>query len=94
MLGRAVRTEIEADAPRAGAVRPFDRFDPPATLTPLVHASPHSGRLYPEALLQASVLDASAIRRSEDARVDELLAGAPASGGPLLTAATPAPMST
>lgn len=65
---------------------PFERIDPPRISTPVVHSSPHSGRLYPEALLAASALDASSIRRSEDALVDELLAGAPLSGGPLMTA--------
>ncbi|MDP8917126.1 MAG: N-formylglutamate amidohydrolase, partial [Pseudomonadota bacterium] len=86
MLQRAALLE---DVPEEGAVRPappFDRSDPPAVLTPLVHASPHSGRLYPEALLAASALDAAAIRRSEDAHVDALLEGAPRSGGPLIAA--------
>ena len=65
---------------------PYDVTRPERISTPLVHASPHSGRLYPADLLAASALDADAIRRSEDALVDELVAGAPRSGGPLLTA--------
>jgi N-formylglutamate amidohydrolase len=44
--------------------------------TPLVFASPHSGRIYPPSLLSASVLDAHAIRKSEDAFVDQLIEGA------------------
>jgi N-formylglutamate amidohydrolase len=44
--------------------------------TPLIFASPHSGRVYPESLLEASALDPLAIRRSEDAFVDDLIAGA------------------
>jgi N-formylglutamate amidohydrolase len=52
--------------------------------TPLVFASPHSGRLYPEALLAASDLDAHALRRSEDAFVDQLIAGAEARGATLV----------
>ncbi len=40
---------------------------------PLVFASPHSGRLYPEKLMQASLLDAATIRRSEDLFVDQLI---------------------
>jgi N-formylglutamate amidohydrolase len=48
--------------------------------TPLVFASPHSGRIYPEALHAASRLDAHELRRSEDAFVDELIEGAPARG--------------
>ena len=35
--------------------------------TPLVFASPHSGRVYPEDMMSAAVLDAVSIRRSEDA---------------------------
>lgn len=64
----------------------FDRHDPPAVTTPLVHASSHSGRIYPPALMALSRLDATAIRGSEDAWVDALIAAAPRSGGPLLTA--------
>ena len=48
--------------------------------TPLVFASPHSGRIYPEALHAASRLDAHELRRSEDAFVDELIEGALARG--------------
>jgi N-formylglutamate amidohydrolase len=64
----------------------FERADPPAATTPLVHASSHSGRFYPSAMMAASHLDADAIRRSEDAWVDALIASAPLSGGPLLKA--------
>jgi N-formylglutamate amidohydrolase len=44
--------------------------------TALVFATPHSGRLYPAAMMRASSLGPLAIRRSEDALVDELLEGA------------------
>ena len=54
--------------------------------TPLVFASPHSGRVYPQELMAASVLSAQAIRRSEDALVDLLLAGAETLGVNVLTA--------
>lgn len=56
---------------------------------PLVFASPHSGRDYPAALLAESPLNARAIRSSEDAYVDELIAEAPALGVPLLAARIP-----
>ncbi|HZZ87011.1 MAG TPA: N-formylglutamate amidohydrolase, partial [Caulobacteraceae bacterium] len=49
--------------------------DVPAT--PIICASPHSGRIYPTAMMAASQLDRRAIRRSEDALVDELIASAP-----------------
>jgi N-formylglutamate amidohydrolase len=50
------------------------------TATPLVFASPHSGRLYPDDMMAAAALDAQSIRGSEDAFVDDLIAGAPALG--------------
>ena len=51
-----------------------------ASATAVVFATPHSGRIYPETLMTASRLDATAIRRSEDAYVDTLIDGAPAHG--------------
>ncbi|HZZ90259.1 MAG TPA: N-formylglutamate amidohydrolase [Caulobacteraceae bacterium] len=54
--------------------------------TPIVCASPHSGRIYPTAMMAASQLDRRAIRRSEDALVDELIASAPDCGHALIAA--------
>jgi N-formylglutamate amidohydrolase len=48
--------------------------------TPLVFASPHSGRLYPPDMMAAAALDAQSIRRSEDAFVDDLIGRAPEFG--------------
>jgi N-formylglutamate deformylase len=62
---------------------------PPVQSAPLVLTSPHSGRCYPEAFLNASRLDSLAIRRSEDSFVDELFAAAPGLGVPLLAAQFP-----
>lgn len=67
----------------------FRLFRPERRLTSVVFASPHSGRLYPAAFLDASVLDERAIRTSEDAFVDLLLDQVPAYGAPLLTATMP-----
>lgn len=68
---------------------PF-RLDRPARQTvPFLFASPHSGRTYPEALLARTRLDALTLRRSEDAFVDELFAGAVGLGAPLLSAQFP-----
>ncbi|HSO43331.1 MAG TPA: N-formylglutamate amidohydrolase [Rhodospirillales bacterium] len=69
---------LEADAPSWAVAAPAEQT------VPLVLASPHSGRRYPEDLLAASPLDPLALRRSEDAFVDVLYAGAPAVGAPLL----------
>ncbi len=60
--------------------------DGQAPPTPLVFASPHSGRLYPDDMMASAALDAIAIRRSEDAFVDDLIAAAPGLGVATLTA--------
>src|SRR4051794_18566757 len=54
--------------------------------TPLVFASPHSGRDYPAEMMSAAALDAQTIRRSEDALVDDLIAGAPDLGAAMIAA--------
>jgi N-formylglutamate amidohydrolase len=70
------------DAPSAPfALRRSERLT-----TPLVFASPHSGRFYPDDMMQASYLDAAAIRRSEDVLVDALVGSAGDVGAPLLAA--------
>lgn len=78
------------------AVDPPDPSDPPFRLdrparqtVPFVFASPHSGRSYPPSLVARSRLDATSLRRSEDAFVDELFAGAVGLGAPLLAALFP-----
>jgi N-formylglutamate deformylase len=68
---------------------PF-RLDRPVRQTvPFLFASPHSGRSYPASLLERTRLDATTLRRSEDAFVDELFAGAVNLGAPLLAAQFP-----
>lgn len=57
--------------------------------TSVVFASPHSGRDYPASFLKRVVLDASEIRSSEDAFVDQLFAAVPDHGAPLLSARMP-----
>lgn len=57
--------------------------------SPVVFSSPHSGRDYPRAFLAATALDTRLIRSSEDAFVDELFAGAPGVGAPLIAARVP-----
>lgn len=55
----------------------------------VVFASPHSGRDYANTFLRSSVLDAHAIRSSEDAFVDQLFEAAPDFGAPFLMATAP-----
>ena len=67
----------------------FDIQRPDVLGSPVIFASPHSGRRYPVDFLKATRLDRQAIRRSEDAFVDELFAAAPEFGAPLLRAHFP-----
>ena len=75
------------DAPAQAAFH-LQRAAPPGAPppTPLVFASPHSGRWYPDDMMAASALDAQTIRRSEDALVDDLIEAAPDLGAALLSA--------
>lgn len=70
-------------------LRPFDVMRPNDWTTPLVFASPHSGRDFPPGFIEASRLDATALRRSEDAFIDEIFGSAPDYGAPLLSARFP-----
>lgn len=64
-------------------VRPFRRD------SSVIFSSPHSGREYSVEFMQSSLLDARAIRSSEDAYVDLLFGAAPACGAPLIAARVP-----
>ena len=68
-------SEVSVTLPMAGAAD-----------TPLVFANPHAGRIYPHEMMAASALDAAAIRCSEDALVDDLIASAPARGAVVVAA--------
>ena len=62
---------------------------PQSLLAPIVLNSPHSGRCYSRAFLHQSRLEPLALRRSEDAFIDELFAPCVAHGIPLLAATFP-----
>jgi N-formylglutamate amidohydrolase len=70
-------------------VDPFEILQPAEQRVPFVFNSPHSGRHYPLSFLDASRLDSNAIRRSEDAFVDELFEPVVRLGAPLLRARFP-----
>lgn len=62
----------------------------PSKLTsPVIFASPHSGRDYPRDLLRNTRLDQHSLRQSEDCYVDLLFDAAPSHGAPLLRALFP-----
>ncbi len=75
-------------APEEGT-EPYLLSRPARQRAPLVFASPHSGRAYPESFIAAARLGPLALRRSEDGFVDELFAAAPEHGAPLLAATFP-----
>jgi len=60
--------------------------EPAPPPTALVFASPHSGSIYPADMMAAARLDPEAIRSSEDAFVDQIIAGAPVLGAAVIRA--------
>ncbi len=83
MDARAVFSEADK---RAEAMAAFSLVaqDPPPT--PLVFASPHSGRHYPSEMLDAAAVGSDVLRRSEDAYVDDLIAPTADAGAALILA--------
>jgi N-formylglutamate amidohydrolase len=83
------RTAPVVDAFAALRDEPVEVRRPQAQGVPIVLASPHSGREYPESFVRESRLDALALRRSEDFFVDEIFAAGPENGMPLVAARFP-----
>jgi N-formylglutamate amidohydrolase len=82
----AARADLAAPA-RCPPVEPaFTVIEPLHRTTPLIFASPHSGRRYPAQLLAGTKVSLISLRRSEDAYVDELFASASAHGALVLAA--------
>jgi N-formylglutamate amidohydrolase len=67
----------------------FDVCSPAQQTAPVVFASPHSGQCYPALFVAESRLSPVALRRSEDAFIDEVYGAAPEFGCPLLRAHFP-----
>ncbi len=67
----------------------FEVARPHGTTAPILLASPHSGRVYPANFVESARLDPVTLRRSEDAFVDELYAGAVELGIPMIRAHFP-----
>ncbi|MCT2540901.1 N-formylglutamate amidohydrolase [Sedimentimonas flavescens] len=68
---------------------PYRLTRPARLTTSVIFASPHSGRDYPQALLERTGLDEARLRSSEDAFVEDLLQRAPQEGAALLAARLP-----
>jgi len=69
--------------------QPIDCRTPERQTAPVVVASPHSGALYPIEFLSQAALPIAALRRAEDAFVDQLFGAAPRLGMPFLAACFP-----
>ncbi|MGE0740247.1 MAG: N-formylglutamate amidohydrolase [Hyphomonadaceae bacterium] len=83
----AARAGGDSDSyPEARSEPPFVLIEPLRRMAPLIFASPHSGRRYPPELLADARVSLISLRRSEDAYVDELFAGAAAHGAAVLSA--------
>jgi N-formylglutamate deformylase len=80
------------DVPVASSITaqpPIVIVRPAQQTVPVIFASPHSGRTYPDEFLAAARLDPLGLRRSEDSFVDELFGAAPEHGAPLVIATFP-----
>jgi N-formylglutamate amidohydrolase len=67
----------------------FEILAPASWTAPALFNSPHSGRDYPECLLQATRLSRGALRKSEDCYIDELFGSSVDLGAPMLRALVP-----
>lgn len=70
-------------------MKKFDLIRPVRWKTGVIIASPHSGHDYPDWFLSESRLSRHALRSSEDAFVDRLIATAPLAGAVMLAARVP-----
>lgn len=83
-LATAAPSAAPLPSPAHDLLRAGEDSAPPPTA--LVFASPHSGDIYPADMMAASKLTCEAIRGSEDAFVDRIIAGAPALGASVIRA--------
>ncbi|WP_308911493.1 N-formylglutamate amidohydrolase [Pseudokordiimonas caeni] len=75
------------EAIRGGEVPPpFHLHRPKDAERPFLIAVPHSGRFYPSSLVDASPLDGTGLRLSEDAYVDHIFADLPETGATMIVA--------
>lgn len=82
----AAHAALDGAPVQAAPEPPFVLIEPLRRTAPLIFASPHSGRRYPAELLADARVSLISLRRSEDAYVDELFAGAAAHGAAVLSA--------
>ncbi len=81
--------DTQPPAPSGGTDHGVVVTTPDTQLIPVVLASPHSGRAYPDDFYSVSRLDPISLRKSEDCFVDEIFAPAAALGAPMIKALFP-----
>ena len=89
MMDAATWVDLERAGIDGELTPPIILARPSRQTTPIVFCSPHSGRTYPTPFLAMSRLSSLALRRSEDAYVDQLFATAVVHGAPLVAACFP-----
>jgi N-formylglutamate amidohydrolase len=89
LLASAFYPEPVPNAIAGEITQAFSVAEPSGKPMPVVIGVPHAGRLYPQAFVAASRLNAHALRRSEDAYVDLLFESGPKLGTALLKAHFP-----
>lgn len=82
----ALRRDAVSDPSGAPFGAAFDFTPGAAPSAPVIFSSPHSGSLYPDDMQAALCVPLIDVRRTEDAFVDELFAGAPGHGAGLMAA--------
>lgn len=85
-MGEAAMKDASLDALMRA---PFRLHSPSPQTLAFVFASPHSGRTYPASFVAQSRLSFEALRRSEDAFVEELFLPVVTEGAPLIAASFP-----
>ena len=83
-----LQIQLERDSIHAFGA-PFEIERPSHWRAPVIFASPHSGRIYPDSFLARSACDLTALRMNEDAYIDKLFGAAANIGAPLLRARFP-----
>jgi N-formylglutamate amidohydrolase len=84
---QVVNEDLSAGEPRGR--RSVEVLAPRQLSSPVIFASPHSGRDYPQGFLNNARLDQHGLRQSEDCYVDLIFDAAPRHGAPLLRALFP-----
>lgn len=81
-LKQATQARSRARNERFGPAIAID--EPVSIVSPIVFASPHSGRIYPESFVDMCAADRMDLRRVEDAYVDRILSEVSSTGAPVI----------